>query len=280
MTSLIKYVVPMLLAAACLQAAQADQLQQIKDRKTLVCGTFAGIEPFGYADPKTRQTVGFDVDLCAAVAHEMGVALDHRGLAVEARIPELNLGRVDILIANLAYSQSRAKQIDYSDAYYLGADMVIVRKDAGITSLEQLAGKRISATKASTSEQAVRIRLPTATPVTFQDASAAYLALQQGKVEGATFNALTSAMFVHEGEKEGHPVLLIKEPLMVEPTGIGVKKGEPALLAEMNRVLGVLEASGELTRLWNKWLGPNTAYGLTRDFKTTPIKDIKFTPLP
>jgi polar amino acid transport system substrate-binding protein len=280
MTSIAKYVAPVLLAAFGLGAAHADQLQQIKDKKELVCGTFSGIEPFGYADPQTRKTVGFDVDLCAAVAREMGVALQHRGLSVEARIPELNLGRVDILIANLAYSVSRAKQIDYSDAYYLGADMIIVRKDSNITTLDQLKGKRISATKASTSEQAVRMRLPTAQPMSFTDASAAYLALQQGKVEGATFNALTSAMFVRQSEKDGHPVYLVKEPAMVEPTGVGVRKGEPALLAEINRVLGVLEKSGEITTIWNKWLGPNTTYGLVRDFKTTPIKDIKFDPLP
>lgn len=92
-----RFIAPLTLALIASVPAHADRLQDIKAKKTLVCGTFAAIEPFGYSDPQTRQTVGYDVDICKAVAKELGVALEHRGLTVEARIPELNLGHVDIL---------------------------------------------------------------------------------------------------------------------------------------------------------------------------------------
>jgi ABC-type amino acid transport substrate-binding protein len=36
--------------------------------KSLTCGTFAAIESFGFADPRICHTVGYDVDLCKAVA--------------------------------------------------------------------------------------------------------------------------------------------------------------------------------------------------------------------
>ena len=54
-------------------AAQADQLQDIVQRKELRCGTFADVPPFAAPDPKTREMVGFDVDLCGAIAKELGV---------------------------------------------------------------------------------------------------------------------------------------------------------------------------------------------------------------
>lgn len=270
----------LVMAAAGFSAAQADQLRDIQAKKTLVCGTFASVEPFGFADPQTRQTVGYDVDLCKAVAREMGVELQHRGLTIEARIPELNLGRVDILIANLAYTKTRAQQIDFSDAYHVLSEVVMVTKSSGVTKLDELGGKKVSAAKGSTSEQAVRMRIPSATPVSFTDASAAYLALQQGKVDGFSINDITAAKFVRQSSEGGKPVVAIAEPTILEPMGIGIRKGEPALMAEINAILARLEKSGELARNWDKWVGPKTAYGLPRTHTVTPIKDLKFDALP
>lgn len=260
--------------------AFADQLQDVKSKGEIVCGTFSSIEPFGFPDPRTREIVGFDVDLCSAIAKEIGVKVSHRGLAVEARVPELTLGHVNIVVANLAYSESRAKQIDFSDSYYLHADMVIVPKRSNITQLSELDGKRLSTPKGSTAEPSIRKKLPKATVMTFQDAPAAFLALAQGKVEGASFNPLLSGSFVRRSQSTPNPMVMLKEPLSIAPSAVGVKKGETALLDAVNKALAALESSGELSRIWNKWIGPETAYGLTRDFKVTPISQIKFDPLP
>lgn len=280
MKNLVRKIVPSLLVVLFASGALADQLQDIKAKKTLVCGTYGAIEPFGFADPKTRQTVGYDVDLCKAVAREMGVALEQRGLTIEARIPELNLGHVDILIANLAFTKTRAQQIDFSDAYHVLSEKVLVNKDSGLSKLEDLAGKKVSAAKGSTSEQGVKMRIPTSTTVTFQDASAAYLALQMGKVDAFTINDVTAAQFVRQSATTARPVVPIAEPTILEPMAVGVRKNEPALLAEVNTVLVRLEKSGELAQIWEKWLGPQTAYGLKRTHTVTPIKDLKFDPLP
>ena len=66
----------------------------------------------------------------------------------------------------------------------------------------------------------------------------------------------------------------------VQPIGIGMKKDEPQLLAKVNGALYALEKSGELDRLWAKWLGPNTEYKLVREEKVMPLADLKFELLP
>ena len=280
MTRLVALLGSLAVASFVAIPARADQLHEIKAKKSMVCGTFAAIEPFGFPDAQTRQTVGYDVDLCKAVAAELGVEMVHRGLTVEARIPELNLGHVDILIANLAYTKTRAQQVDFSDAYHVLTEVVSVTTESGITKLDQLQGKKISATKGSTSEQAIRIRIPQAIPVAFQDAAPAFLALQQGKVDGFSINNVTTAKFVRLSLQSGKPVHVIEEPTLLEPMGVGVRKGEPALLAEVNSILAKLEKTGELQRIWDKWLGPKTVYGLQRTYKVTPFADLKFEPLP
>lgn len=63
-----------------------------------------------------------------------------------------------------------------------------------MTKIEDLTGKRISATKGSSSEREIKARLPGSQVLGFADSSAAYLALQQKKVE-APIRVGTRAVF-------------------------------------------------------------------------------------
>ena len=108
-------------------AARADLLADILQRKELRCGTFADVPPFAAPDPKTREMVQFDVDLCTAIAKRLGVTATVTPLSVEARIPEVKLGHVDLTVANLAYTLSRAEQIQFSDPYYIAKEMLAVK---------------------------------------------------------------------------------------------------------------------------------------------------------
>src|SRR4026209_2227895 len=103
-----------LAAGTAAGAAYADQLDDIMNAKVLRCGTFADVPPFAAPDPTTREMVGFDVDMCKAIAERWGVTPEIRPLSVEARVPEVKLGGVDLTIANLAYTLSRAEQIQFS----------------------------------------------------------------------------------------------------------------------------------------------------------------------
>ncbi len=276
-----RYAVQVLALAAGLGAAlpaHADQLEDIMASKELKCGTFADVPPFAAPDPKTREMVGFDVDLCQAIAKRWGVAAKITPLSVEARVPEVQMGRVDLTIANLAYTTSRAAQIQFSDPYYLAKEMVMVKASNEASSPADLKGKRISAAKGSTSE--LSVNLNGSEPVTFQDTGSAYMALQQNKAVGMVANTMTITKLVNQSQTAGTPLKMLPQPMLLEPVGIGMKKGEPALLAKVNETLYAMDKAGEIDALWNKWLGPNTEYKLTRDEKVQPITAIKFTPIP
>lgn len=269
-------------AAACLFgatfAAHADQWADISARKELRCGTFADVPPFAAPDPKTREMVGHDVDLCNALAKELGLTAKVTPLSVEARVPEVKLGHVDVTIANLAYTKSRGEQIQFSDPYYLAKEMLAVKASDPGTTKADFKGKRLSSTKASTSELAIKMN--GSEPVTFQDTGSAYMALQQNKSVGMVANTMTITKLVDQSQTEGVKLKMIKEPMVLQPIGIGMKKDEPVLLAKVNAALYSLEKSGELDRLWAKWLGPNTEYKLVREDKVTPLADMKVELLP
>lgn len=265
------------LGAACAPAL-ADQWQDIQQRKELRCATFADVPPFAAPDPKTREMVGFDVDLCNAIAKQLGVKASVVPVSVEARVPEVKMGRVDITVANLAYTLSRAEQIQFSHPYYLAKEMLAVKASDPGTKKVDFKGKRVASTKGSTSEQS--IKLNGSEPVTFQDTGSAYMAVQQNKAVGMVANTMTITKLVNQSKSGGAVELkMIQDPMLFQPIGIGMKKDEPALLAKVNEALVSLDKAGEINKLWDKWLGPSTEYKIVRDEKVVPLAELKFDPI-
>jgi polar amino acid transport system substrate-binding protein len=74
-------------------------------------------------------------------------------------------------------------------------------------------------------------------------------------------------------------VAIAAEPMLIEPIAVGLRQNEPAMLGAVNKALAAMEQSGEMSTIFNKWLGPKTPYGLTRTDKVTPISQLKFTPV-
>lgn len=267
------------LATGCACApALADQWSDIQQRKELRCATFADVPPFAAPDPKTREMVGFDVDLCNAIAKQFGVKATVVPVSVEARVPEVKMGRVDITVANLAYTLSRAEQIQFSHPYYLAKEMLAVKATDPGTKKADFKGKRVASTKGSTSEQS--IKLNGSEPVTFQDTGSAYMAVQQNKAVGMVANTMTITKLVNQSKSGGAVELkMIQDPMLFQPIGIGMKKDEPALLGKVNDALVALDKSGDINKLWDKWLGPATEYKIVRDEKVVPLADLKFDPI-
>ena len=278
----IKTVMTVALAAVGLTAltagARADQLADIMKAKELKCGTFADVPPFAAPDPKTREMVGFDVDMGNAIAKRWGVTAKVTPLSVEARVPEVKLGRVDLTIANLAYTLGRAEQIQFSDPYYLAKEMLAVKASDTGTTKADFKGKRLASTKGSTSELAIKMN--DSDPLTFVDTGSAYMAVQQNKALGIVANTMTITKLVNESKTAGQPMKMIEEPMAFQPIGIGMKKDEPALHAKVNETLVAMDQAGEINALWDKWLGPNTEFKMTRTDKVVPLSQLKFTPLP
>ena len=266
------------LGPLAIAVAQADQLSDIMAKQSLSCGVYADVPPFSAPDPKTRELVGMDVDLCKALAKTLGVALELKPLSVEARIPEVKMGRVDVIFANLAYTKTRAEQIQFSDPYYIAKETLVVRAANADQPKSFFKDKRISSTKGSTSEQS--IRLAGATPVTFQDTGSAYMALQQNKVVGLVTNTMTALKLVNQAKASGVELALAKEPMALEPIGAGMRRDEPSFLAKVNESLMAMEKAGEIDAIWDRWIGPNTEYKMVREDKVQSFSALKFEPLP
>lgn len=253
-------------------AANADQLDQIKQAGRITCGTIGVVPAFSFQDPKTRQTVGYDIDICEAVAAQLGVKADFKLVSGPARIPELNQGNFDIIVSTLGWSEDRARQVAYSNSYIVNKMVVGVRRDKGISTLAELRGKRISTQSGSTSGQALQKVVPEVELLNFEDVPQAFLAVNQNKAVGITITeSMLRKLSAATVGKPSEIRILSDEPVLIEYNGIGVRKSEPRLLEAVNKALGEIEKSGQLDRIFDKWLGKDSEFHLQRNFKVEPI---------
>jgi len=254
-------------------AAHADQLSDIKKKGEIVFGVLGTDEPNNYIDPKTREFIGYEVDLASAVAKKIGVKPVFKQVAVAARIPELQQGHVDVLAASLTHNKEREAQVDFGLTHLVTGSKVLVKKSSGIKNVSELAGKKALAVKGGTQGPNLLKAVPTAEVVTFESTQQAFQALQQGK--GVAY-INDEASLISDFAKLGaanKDYLILPQNLNVEPLAFGIKKGETAVKTAVDDTLRELEKSGEAEKIFLKWYGPNTPLKFPkRDFKINTDK--------
>jgi len=246
------------LGLALAPAARADQLATIRTKGELVCGVLGTDEPNSFVDPKTRTIIGYEVDLCRAVAAKIGVKPVIKQLAVAARIPELQQGRVDLLAAALTHTREREAIVDFSLTTFVTGQRVLVRRDSGITHLAQLAGKRVVTVRGGTQEPNIRRAVPTVEVVTFETGPQALVALQQRKAVGFVNDEVSLLDAYAKLGPAQQQFFLLPESISTEALALGLRKNEPAFKRAVDDTLRELERTGEAERLFMQWYGPQT----------------------
>jgi len=200
-----------------------SMLKRIDERGQLICGISASVNQpgFAYLDENGRYE-GFDVALCRAVA----IAVLNNPEAVEfilvdsaEREDHLRAGKVDILSRQTTWTTHRdARWGEFTWIMFYDGQGFMVRKDSGITSLEELEGATICVDRGTTSEQNLsnvfRERGLTFTPVVSTNSIDNYQANQCTAITGDK-SKLAIARF-NSTDPEAHFMLDItvsKEPL-------------------------------------------------------------------
>ncbi|NMM28552.1 MAG: transporter substrate-binding domain-containing protein [Glaciimonas sp.] len=249
--------------------AQADQLSDIKKKGEIVFGVLGIDEPNSFVDPKTREFVGYEIDLAKAVAKQLGVKPVFKQLAVAARIPELQQGHVDILAASLTHNKEREAQVDFALTHFVTGSKVLVKKSSGVNNVAELAGKKALTVKGGTQGPNLLRLVPSAEIVTFESTQQAFQALQQGKgVAYVNDEAGLLADFAKLGSAS-KDYKILPQNLSVEPLAFGIKKGESAVKLAVDNSLRSLEKSGDADKVFLKWYGPQSKLKLflKRNFK-------------
>ena len=248
--------------------AHADQVADIQKKGELIIGVYGSSEPFSFIDPKTREMVGYEVDIGKAIATKLGVKPVIKQLNLAARIPELQQGHVDILAAALTHNKEREPLVDFSLTTYVTGQKVMVKKTSDVKDVPDLAGKRVVTAKGSTMEVNIRKVVPTAVIVTFDTSPQAFVALQQGKAVGFVNDEISLVQANYELGERSKDYRILPMNLSTEPLALGIKKGEAGFKKLVDDTLREMEASGAANQLYEKWFGQQSKLKLpARSFK-------------
>jgi polar amino acid transport system substrate-binding protein len=246
--------------------AQADKLQEVKERGTLIAGVKDAVVPFGFVDEDTNQIVGFDIDVCKYIADQLGVDLEIKPVTSATRIPKLVQGNVDLVAATMTHKFSRDDAIDFSITYFMTGQKILVKKGSGIESVDDLAGKRVGTAKGSTSEKNIKEAQPECRVISFEGYPQAFLALQQGKVHAVTTDA-TILLGLKNSADNPDDYVIAGKYISDEPYGIGVPENESNFRDAVNKALAKMWTSGKYKEIYNKWFGPDTNYTLPLEWE-------------
>ena len=240
-----------------------------EDDNTFIVGFDAEFPPYGYKDDN-GEYVGFDLDLAQEVCDRNGWTLKKQPIEWNSKDMELNSGSISC-IWNGFTMNGREDDYTWTKPYVDNSQVVVVRKDSGITQLNDLSGKVVavqadsSALAALTGEDASEENK--ALCATFKDLqqvgdyNSAFMNLESGAV-----NAICMDIGVanYEIESRGDKFMMLEDRLSSEEYGIGFKKGNTELRDKVQATLLDMLADGTFDEIAEKW-GLEESICLTAD---------------
>ena len=239
------------LVAGTAVPAMAGMIDDIRSRGVVRIGVSLGGEPVGFRDAQNNP-VGYDVDVATLLAEKLGVPAEFTDVSGDARISMLVSGQLDIVVANTSATLERAKSVNFSIPYNRAGLRVIVQKDAGITDLQGLAGKKVVVGRGTTGEAFLKREVPEAELVyTDNFAPDGVLLLQQKRVDAAIEDSSLLDFLATKNEN------LVTLPGLYsnDPIGIAVAKGDAEFIRWIDMFVSDYIQSGAYEANYKKWWG-------------------------
>ena len=194
-------------------------------------GFDAEYPPFGYMDD-TGEYVGFDLDLARAVCEAKGWKFEAKPVNWDAKDSELNSGTIDCIWNGFTIN-GREDDYTWTEPYLNNEQVIVAKADAGIESLDDLAGKAVVVQAASAALDALNNDDNKALAESFgsltenPEYTTAFMNLESGAADAVAID-IGVANYQLSQREEGAFVIL-DEPIQSEQYGIGFKKGNDAL---------------------------------------------------
>lgn len=240
-------------------------LQKVLSTHVLTVGCILSFPPFGSKDTKGNPE-GYDVDMAKALAASLHAKLHIVDVTSQARVPDLQTGKVDVVIGNFTQTTSRWQAVDFTNPYVVATERLIVRKDSGIKGLSGLSGKTIGVTQGSTDDQIVTKVAPKAKVHYFNTSADAIQAVKSGIVSGF----IEDSNFLQYQAKLNPNLEVVGGSLIpLEYNSFGIKKGEQDWLNYLNFFIFNMNSSGQNVSLYKKWFGVTPPYPVNPTLPTT-----------
>jgi len=221
--------------------------------KVLKVGTDAGFAPFEFQDEKSKEYVGFDIDLIKALGKQIGYEVQVQNLNFDGLIPGLDANNIDVAIAGMTITEARSQKVNFTKAYYKsGLTIVIKNNNNTINNFKDLEGKKIAVQIGTTGATEAK-KITGAIVREFNNAPEAFMELKAGGVDAVVNDKPVNDYYIAtSGSKDAKAV---GEPLAAEDYGIATSKKNKELSDKLDKALDELKKNGEYDKIYVKWFG-------------------------
>ena len=256
----MKKLIAILLAVALLAVGFAGCASSKNDKETIVVG-YTIYAPMNYLD-EAGELIGYDTDLAKAVFENLGYNVVFKEIDWNSKYVDLASGTIDCVwngfTCNTADDDGvmRSEKVDFSYNYMENRQVIVVKKDAGITSAADLSGK-VAAVESGSAGETYAKSFEGVTTKGFTKQTDCLFEINAGTCDFAVLDAQLAKSYAGKGD---YASLSIVEELSsdVEYYAIGFKKGSE-LTAKVNAELEKLAADGTIAKLAETYGVANTA---------------------
>ncbi len=226
-------------------------------KRELVIGLDDAFPPIGFRDESGVLT-GFDVELAREACRRIGLKPVFKPVVWDSVILSLNNGDIDVIWNGMTITDSRKKQIAFSDPYLKGENVFLSGMDSNLKSKKDLAGKVIAVQAGSEQEETVRRDENALKPReirTYDTVQAALLDMKTGRIDAVlvdNFSGLYTAKLVFGPDYKPRQ---FSGDYGATASGVGMRKRDGFLTDEINRALAEMKRDGTASRIAEKWFG-------------------------
>ena len=227
---------------------------------TLTVGTNAEFPPYEYYDGDA--IVGIDVEVAQAIADKLGMELEVTDIAFDSIIPGVQTGKYDMGMAGMTVTDERKEQVNFSDSYATGVQVVIVKDDSPITSVDDLfadGASTVVGTQAGTTGFIYATSdiedAGLGTVKSFGKTTDAVEALKNGQVDCVILDNEPAKALVAANEG----LHILDTEYAVEDYAIAIAKENTDLLEKVNKALAEMTDDGTLQSIVDKYISADSA---------------------
>lgn len=202
---------------------------------------------------------GIDIEVAGAIAQKLGLELQVDDMGFDAALQAAQTGKSDMVMAGVTVTEERQAVMDFSNSYANGVQVVIVKEDSPIQTVDDLANANMIGCQMRTtgyiycSDTVENGGFGEDHVTPYDDGAAAVQALMNGQIDAVVIDNMPAQEYV-----AANPGLKILDGEFTnEDYAIGVAKGNTALLDAINDALEELTADGTIQSIVDKYISAN-----------------------
>lgn len=219
------------------------------DDAILYVGTSAEYPPYEYLD-ENGNIVGFDIEYVNEVAKLINRKIEIKDMTFDGLLPALESKKVDLVIAGMVATPQRRKLVDFSEPYHSGKQAIVVRADnKDITNFNSLVGKNVAVALGYISDSIVSDIDGIKKIDRLNSSYSCILAVKNGKSDATVMSHIAASGYA----KTNPDIKVIEVDMETQDLYIAFRKGDTALLEEVNKAISTLKENGIYEMLVNKY---------------------------